>query len=55
VGPLTAAQEADLNAGLNYVNVHTSVFPGGEIRGQIIRDVVGVAPSTWGAVKDLFR
>jgi hypothetical protein len=55
IGPLTAAQEADLNAGLYYVNVHDSNFPGGEIRGQIYRDVVGVAPSTWGAVKDMFR
>jgi hypothetical protein len=55
VGPLTAAEEADLNAGLDYVNVHTPNFPGGEIRGQIYHDVVGVAPSTWGAVKGLFR
>ena len=33
---LTAAQEADLKAGLYYVNIHTAAFPGGEIRGQII-------------------
>lgn len=32
---LTAAQEADLMAGLHYVNLHTSAFPGGEIRGQL--------------------
>ncbi len=28
---------ADLLAGLHYVNIHTTNYPGGEIRGQIIR------------------
>lgn len=36
-GALTAAQEADLNANLNYVNLHTAAYPGGEIRGQLIK------------------
>jgi len=34
---LDAGQEADLRAGLYYVNIHTAAFPGGEIRGQLIR------------------
>ena len=34
---LDAAQEADLNAGLYYVNIHTTDFPGGEIRGQLVK------------------
>ncbi len=34
-GIFTAAQVADLLAGRHYVNIHTSTFPGGEIRGQI--------------------
>jgi hypothetical protein len=34
---LTAEQETDLRAGLYYVNIHTSAFPGGEIRGQLIK------------------
>jgi len=34
---LDAAQEADLNAGLYYVNIHTDAFPPGEIRGQLIK------------------
>ncbi len=32
---LSAAQAGFLTSGMTYVNVHTSVFPGGEIRGQI--------------------
>jgi hypothetical protein len=33
---LTTAQEADLLSNLYYVNLHTTAFPGGEIRGQLI-------------------
>lgn len=32
---LTAGQAADLMAGLDYVNIHSNAFPGGEIRGQL--------------------
>ena len=32
---ITPAQAADLRAGLWYVNLHTSDFPSGEIRGQV--------------------
>jgi hypothetical protein len=34
---LTPAQEADLFAGLYYVNLHTAEFPGGEIRGNLVK------------------
>jgi hypothetical protein len=34
---LTADQETDLMNGNYYVNLHTSVYPGGEIRGQLIK------------------
>ncbi|WP_310381583.1 CHRD domain-containing protein [Flavobacterium sp.] len=34
---LTAEQEADLNAGLYYVNLHSAAFPGGEIRGNLTK------------------
>lgn len=33
---LTATQIADLMAGNWYVNVHTALHPGGEIRGQVL-------------------
>lgn len=36
-GPLDTAQESDLNANLYYVNLHSTSFPDGEIRGQLIK------------------
>ncbi len=32
---LSAAQLADLKAGMYYINLHTAANPGGEIRGQV--------------------
>jgi hypothetical protein len=32
---VTALQAADIVSGLSYINIHTTVYPGGEIRGQI--------------------
>ena len=34
---LSVAQADDLLAGLWYINIHTSAFPPGEIRGQVVR------------------
>jgi hypothetical protein len=34
---LTAAQETDLMNGMYYVNIHSSKFPSGEIRGQLLK------------------
>lgn len=36
------AQEADILAGKIYVNVHTTNFPGGEVRGQIVTHVASL-------------
>jgi CHRD domain len=33
---ITSVQVAELEAGLMYINIHDSSFPGGEIRGQIL-------------------
>jgi hypothetical protein len=41
----TAAQLVQLRAGNWYVNVHTTTFPGGEIRGQLARATL---PTTFG-------
>ncbi|UCH82543.1 MAG: CHRD domain-containing protein [Candidatus Latescibacterota bacterium] len=53
-GPLTAQQQADLNAGLWYVIIRSSAYPDGEIRGQIF-STVPVEGATWGAVKALYQ
>lgn len=34
---LTAAQQSNLFNSLYYVNLHTTAFPGGEIRGQLLK------------------
>ncbi|MDI1262799.1 MAG: CHRD domain-containing protein [bacterium] len=34
---LTDAQAADLLAGKYYINIHTATYPGGEIRGQVLK------------------
>jgi hypothetical protein len=36
---LTPEQEADLMANLYYVNLHSSTFTAGEIRGQLVREL----------------
>ena len=58
-GPLTAAQVADLSNGLYYVNIHSTLFPGGEIRGQILTSgnpcAVPTEETTWGAIKSLYE
>ena len=33
---ITESQISDLKAGKYYVNVHTAMFPDGEIRGQLV-------------------
>jgi hypothetical protein len=41
---ISTVQATDLLAGLWYVNIHTDISPGGEIRGQVVREqVVGVS------------
>jgi len=57
---LLPGDQADLIAGLWYINIHTALFPGGEIRGQVLLDpspcsTVPVEESTWGQIKELYR
>jgi hypothetical protein len=48
---ISATQESQLLGGLWYVNIHSSAFPGGEIRGQVVPEpgmlaLLGLAAST---------
>ncbi len=52
---VTPAQASDLLAGLDYVNIHSNLFPGGEIRGQLTTGVTPAARGTWGRIKLLYR
>lgn len=52
----TAAQVTMLNNGTMYVNVHSTSFPGGEIRGQLSSPgPTDTKKSTWSRVKSLYR
>ena len=42
---ITAPQVADLQTGLWYINIHSAMFPGGEIRGQV--NVVSIPTAAW--------
>ena len=44
---LDASQETNLLSGNWYVNVHTTMFPAGEIRGQVIVNPVPIPAAAW--------
>ena len=56
---LTVTQIAEINAGLWYVNIHSTNFLSGEIRGQILPAPVGCTVSVeerpWGFIKTMYR
>lgn len=55
--PATAevALFAAIADGKAYLNIHTSAYPGGEIRGFLQSTSVPAEASSWGSVKTLFR
>lgn len=54
-GPLSAANLAAMLGGGTYVNVHSTVFPGGEIRGQILPEPASLTLLALGGVALLRR
>ena len=44
VAPPYASFLSDLQAGLAYTNIHTALYPGGEIRGQLLQVATASAP-----------
>lgn len=49
------ADVVNLNAGQFYVNIHSTSFPGGELRAQLGSAPVPTEKSSWTRVKSLFR
>lgn len=41
--------------GRAYLNIHSTSFPGGEIRGFLTPAPVSTEPTTWGKIKSLYR
>lgn len=52
---ITATDVTNLNAGLFYVNIHSTLFAGGELRGQLGSAPVPTAKTNWSRVKTLFH
>jgi hypothetical protein len=52
---IVAADVTNLNNGQFYVNIHSTTFPGGEIRGQLGASPVPTLKTTWNRVKGLYR
>lgn len=42
-------------AGRAYLNIHSNLYPGGEIRGFLVPAPVGTQESTWGSIKAMYR
>jgi hypothetical protein len=52
VGPF---EISELDAGRVYINLHTSLYLPGEIRGDVVFTSVSDEATSWGAVKALYR
>ena len=52
---LATSTPAEMIASQNYFNIHTSQFPGGEIRGQILLEPTATRSTSWSRIKQLYR
>ena len=52
---VSAFEVEELNAGRVYINVHTELYPTGEIRGDVMSSSVANEAVSWGAVKALYN
>jgi hypothetical protein len=52
--PLTPFLVGELIAGRIYINVHSTVYPGGEIRGNIYLEPTPTENTTWSRVKAMY-
>ena len=50
-----AALLAALAAGKAYLNIHSNVFGGGEIRGFLLEKTTPTQQTSWGRIKELYR
>jgi hypothetical protein len=55
IWPVTPSDVIELFAGRVYLNIHSTLYPAGEIRGDLILTTVAETPTSWGEIKTLYR
>lgn len=55
VWPVGPAEVAALNSHEVYINIHSDMYPGGEIRGNVCFSAVDTEKKSWGNIKALYR
>lgn len=53
--PIPLAMVTALDAGDLYVDIHSTGYPDGQIRGQILAAPTPIRRTTWGQIKSLYR
>ena len=54
-GTVSLSNLAGMMDNRSYVNIHSSLYPGGEIRGQAVVVAVANDGASWGTIKALYR
>lgn len=55
IWPVTPSDVTELFAGRVYLNIHSDLYPAGEIRGDLVLTTVADTPTSWGEIKTLYR